>query len=85
MLIHSRTTKTIFTLLVIKLTLAVFNYTMLIRKEEVIVMKTQSRLMDVVKTNYMVIVIALLGIFAFLSAILVAWPAVAYLAAKLFG
>jgi len=58
---------------------------MLIRKEEVIVMKTQSRLMDVVKTNYMVIVIALLGIFAFLSAILVAWPAVAYLAAKLFG
>ena len=58
---------------------------MLIYKEEVIVMKTQSRLMDVVKTNYMVLVIALLGIFAFLSAILVAWPAVAYLAAKLFG
>ena len=48
-------------------------------------MKAQSRLMDVVKTNYMVLVIALLGIFAFLSAVLVAWPAVAYLAAKLFG
>ena len=48
-------------------------------------MKTQSRLMDVVITNYMVLVIALLGIFAFLSAILVAWPAIAYLAAKLFG
>lgn len=48
-------------------------------------MKTQSRLMDVVKTNYMVLVIALLGIFAFLLAILVAWPAIAYLAAKLFG
>jgi hypothetical protein len=55
------------------------------RGRKVVVMKTQSRLMDVVKTNYMVLVIALLGIFAFLSAILVAWPAVAYLAAKLFG
>ena len=52
---------------------------------KVVGMKAQSRLMDVVKTNYMVLVIALLGIFAFLSAILVAWPAVAYLAAKLFG
>ena len=48
-------------------------------------MKAQSRLMDVVKTNYMVLVIAFLAIFAFLSAILVAWPAVAYLAVKLFG
>ena len=52
---------------------------------KVVGMKAQSRLMDVVKTNYMVLVIALLGIFAFLSAILVAWPAIAYLAAKLFG
>ena len=52
---------------------------------KVVGMKAQSRLMDVVKTNYMVLVIALLAIFAFLSAILVAWPAVAYLAAKLFG
>jgi hypothetical protein len=41
--------------------------------------------MDVIKTNYLVLVIALLGILAFLLAILVAWPAVAYLAAKLFG
>jgi hypothetical protein len=48
-------------------------------------MKTQNRFIDVVKTNYMLLVIALLGIFAFFSAILVAWPALAYLVAKLFG
>ena len=48
-------------------------------------MKAQSRILDVVKANYMILVIALLGVFAFVSAILVAWPAVAYLAAKLFG
>ena len=47
-------------------------------------MKTQSRFMDVVKANYMVLVIALLGIFAFLTAILVAWPAIAYLTSKMF-
>ena len=48
-------------------------------------MKTQARFIDLVKTNYMVLVIALLGIAAFLTAVLVAWPALAYLAAKLFG
>jgi len=48
-------------------------------------MKTQSRFMDVVKANYMVLVIALLGIFAFLTAVLVAWPAIAYLASKMFS
>jgi hypothetical protein len=48
-------------------------------------MKTQSRFMDVVKANYMVLVIALLGIFAFLTAVLVAWPAIAYLVSKMFS
>jgi hypothetical protein len=48
-------------------------------------MKTQHRFMDLVKTNYMVLVIALLGIFAFITTVLVAWPALAYLASKLFG
>ena len=48
-------------------------------------MKTQSRFMDVVKANYMVLVIASLGIFAFLTAVLVAWPAIAYLASKMFS
>lgn len=47
-------------------------------------MKTQNRFMDFAKTNYMVLVIALLGVFAFITAVLIAWPALAYLAAKLF-
>jgi hypothetical protein len=49
-------------------------------------MKTQSqtKLIDVVKTNYLVIVIALMGVFAFISAVLVAWPALAYIASRLF-
>ena len=34
--------------------------------------------MDLVKTNYMVLVIALLGIFAFFTAVLVAWPALTF-------
>jgi hypothetical protein len=57
---------------------------MLTSREEVSVMKTQSQFMDFVKTNYMVVVIAVLGIFAFLSAVLIAWPAIAYIASKLF-
>jgi len=49
-------------------------------------MKTQSqtKMLDVVKANYLVIVIALLGVFAFISAVLVAWPAVAYIASRFF-
>ena len=48
-------------------------------------MKTQSesKMMDVAKSSYLVIVIALLGVFAFISAVLIAWPALAYLGAKL--
>ena len=48
-------------------------------------MKTQNRMMDTVKSSYLVIVIAMLGIFAFISAVLIAWPALAYIASKLFG
>ena len=49
-------------------------------------MKTQSesKMMDVAKSSYLVIVIALLGVFAFISAVLIAWPALAYIASKLF-
>ena len=46
-------------------------------------MKTQSNFIDIVKSSYMVLVIAMLGIFAFISAVLIAWPALAYLGAKL--
>jgi len=48
-------------------------------------MKTQSRFMDNVKSSYMVLIIALLGVFAFVSAVLIAWPALAYLGAKMFN
>lgn len=39
---------------------------------------------EAVSDTYVVIVIAILGIVAFLSSILIAWPALAYLGSKLF-
>jgi hypothetical protein len=48
-------------------------------------MKTESRMMDVVKSSYLVLIIALLGVFAFISAVLIAWPALAYIGARLFN
>jgi len=48
-------------------------------------MKTQSNFMDNVKSSYLVVVIAMLGIFAFISAVLIAWPALAYIGSKLFN
>jgi hypothetical protein len=47
-------------------------------------MKIQANFMDTVKSSYLVVVIAALGIFAFLTAVLIAWPALAYIGAKLF-
>ena len=41
--------------------------------------------MDTVKSSYMVLVIAALGVFAFISAVLIAWPELAYIGAKLFN
>jgi hypothetical protein len=46
--------------------------------------QSQSKMTDVAKSSYLVIVIALLGVFAFISAVLIAWPALAYIASKLF-
>jgi len=48
-------------------------------------MKTQpqSKMIDVAKSSYLVAILALLGVFAFISATLIAWPALAYLGAKL--
>jgi len=48
-------------------------------------MKTQNSFMDNVKSSYLVLVIAMLGIFAFISAVLIAWPALAYIGSKLFN
>ena len=47
--------------------------------------QTQTNMMDLVKSSYLVLVIALLGVFAFISAVLIAWPALAYIGAKLFN
>ena len=49
-------------------------------------MKTQSqnKMMDVAKNSYLIVVVGLLGVFALISAVLIAWPALAYLASKLF-
>ena len=48
-------------------------------------MKTQSHFMENVKSSYLVLIIAMLGVFAFISAVLIAWPALAYIGAKLFN
>jgi len=48
-------------------------------------MKTQAKMTENIKSTYIVFVIAFLGIFAFLSAVLIAWPALAYIASRLFG
>ena len=47
-------------------------------------MRTESKTMNVVKSSYLVLIIALLGVFAFISAVLIAWPALAYIGSKLF-
>ncbi len=48
-------------------------------------MKSQSKMIDLVKSSYLVLILALLGVFAFISAVLIAWPALAYIGAKLFN
>lgn len=48
-------------------------------------MKYQLTMMDTIKSSYLVLVLTTLGVFAFVSAVLVAWPALAYLGAKLFS
>jgi hypothetical protein len=47
--------------------------------------QSQSKLIEVAKSSYLVLIMALLGVFAFISAVLIAWPAVAYIGAKLFN
>ncbi len=48
-------------------------------------MKTQSAMMETVKSSYLVLVLSILGVFAFISAVLIAWPALSYIGAKLFN
>jgi len=48
-------------------------------------MKSAANIMNTVKASYTIAVMGILGVFAFISAVLIAWPALAYLGAKLFN
>jgi hypothetical protein len=46
-------------------------------------MSAATMIINSVKASYTIAVMAVLGVFAFASATLIAWPALAYLGAKL--
>ena len=46
--------------------------------------ETADRVVETAKSTYLVVVLTVLGVFAFITAVLVAWPGIAYIAAKLF-
>ena len=48
-------------------------------------MTTAANIVSTVKASYTIAVMAVLGVFAFVSAVLIAWPALAYLGAKMFN
>jgi hypothetical protein len=48
-------------------------------------MNATTSMLNAVKVSYTISVMAVLGVFAFISAVLIAWPALAYLGAKLFN
>ena len=48
-------------------------------------MKSAANILSLVKASYTIAVLGILGVFAFISAVLIAWPALAYLGAKLFN
>ena len=47
-------------------------------------MTTESRTMNLASGSYVIAVLAVTGVFALISAVLIAWPALAYLGSKLF-
>ncbi|MBE0576500.1 MAG: hypothetical protein IH613_11475 [Desulfuromonadales bacterium] len=48
-------------------------------------MKAAANIVNNVKASYTIAIMSVLGIFAFVSAVLIAWPALAYLGAKMFN
>ena len=48
-------------------------------------MKTAANIINVAKASYTIAIMTVLGVFAFVSAVLIAWPALAYLGSKLFN
>ena len=47
-------------------------------------MTTESRTMNLAASSYVIAVLAVTGVFAVISAVLIAWPALAYIGSKLF-
>lgn len=47
-------------------------------------MLVASLIVQKVRASYVVAIMAILGVFAFVTAVLISWPALAYMAAKLF-
>ena len=43
-----------------------------------------TQIISTIKSSYIILSLIALGIFAFFSAVLIAWPALAYLGSKLF-
>ena len=48
-------------------------------------MQSAANIISSVKASYTIVVMGVLGLFAFVSAVLIAWPALAYLGAKMFN
>ncbi len=48
-------------------------------------MTTAANILNNVKASYTIAIMGILGVFAFVSAVLIAWPALAYLGAKMFN
>jgi hypothetical protein len=48
-------------------------------------MTTTANILNNVKASYTIGIMGVLGVFAFVSAVLIAWPALAYLGAKMFN
>jgi len=46
-------------------------------------MQSAANIISSVKASYTIVVMGVLGLFAFVSAVLIAWPALAYLGAKM--
>ena len=48
-------------------------------------MKNQATMMETIKSSYLVLILSILGVFAFISAVLIAWPALAFIGSRLFN
>ncbi len=48
-------------------------------------MSSAANIINAVKASYTIAIMGVLGVFAFISAVLIAWPALAYIGAKLFN